>query len=545
MDVSEPLIRNRKKGSSPYTLSALVRKAEVNAFPDPEGGEALKRVLSVWELIAYGVASTVGAGVFVTVGLVGKSIAGPAMVISFLLAGFSSLLSALCYSEFATRIPVAGSAYTFAYVSLGELMGWFVGWNLTLEYAISASAVARGWAGYFVDAIEKTGVIVPKWIHGYDIAGTGGNISLSLLSLSIIVLCTLVLLFGVKESAKFNMVITVVNLAIILFVIIAGSIYVKPHNYHDFAPFGIQGIWKGVGTVFFSYIGFDSVSTLASEVKNPARDLPIGIVGTLLIASALYVAVSMVVTGMVYYPHLNADAPLSAAFFSVGLSWAGYLVAVGSVTTMTATTLVSLIGQPRIFYQMSQDGLIFSALGRLNKKGAPSYGTVVTGIMSGVIALCFNLDGLANMISIGTLLAFIVVCGGVVVLRKRDDEKPYKPALMVGAFCLACVIWAVFFTYLLDVWPYALIFAGILVIATFIPIVMAPTTDVPVTFACPLVPWIPCLGMFMNIWFIVTLPYDAIIRLIVWTIIGMLIYAFYGIRNSTLYVKTLSEDSIN
>jgi len=272
-------------------------------------------------------------------------------------------------------------------------------------------------------------------------------------------------------------------------------------------------------------------------VKKPGRDLPIGIVGTLIIASTLYVAVSLVVTGMIKYTDLDKDAPLSQAFFTAGLPWAGFIVAAGSVTTMTATTLVSLIGQPRIFYQMAKDGLLWQIFATTNKSGIPIWGTIITGIMSGLIAFSLDLDKLANMISIGTLLAFIVVCGGVVVLRGKDPERPTKLPLLLVLFFIASVIWGVNFMYIPQLQPWSFIITGLLVVATFIPIAMQKATDIPKTFACPFVPYVPCLGIFMNVWFICSLPWDAIVRLVVWTVVGMAIYLFYGIRHSVLYVS--------
>jgi len=269
--------------------------------------------------------------------------------------------------------------------------------------------------------------------------------------------------------------------------------------------------------------------------------LPIGIVGTLIVATVIYVAVALIVTGIVPYSSHDKNAPLSQAFFSLNLEWAGFIVAVGSLTSITATTLVSLIGQPRIFFQMAQDGLLFEIFSKTNKKGVPIWGTILTGVMSGIIAFFLNLDSLANMISIGTLLAFIVVCGGVVVLRMEDKAKPFKMPLLMFGFLAASAIWAVSFTYFQTLQPWSFIVTGSLVIISFIPIALQKHTSMPSTFACPLVPYIPCLGIFMNMWFIVTLPPDSLLRLLIWTVIGFAIYFLYGIRHSTLYVKNTEE----
>lgn len=547
-------LRQRKTCKSYYTWDALFRKQDLNAYLKPDNHNELngkedtsgdktkksqlKRSLTIWDLIAYGLASTLGTGILVTVGAVAHQYAGPGIVFSFILAGFASFLSALCYSEFAARIPVSGSAYSFAYISLGEVVAWFVGWNLTLEYAISASAVASGWTGYFVSALESVGVHVPKWLVGTQINSV---IYISPLSAMIVVLCTIVLLFGMKESATFNVIMTVVNMAVILFFIIAGAFHVKTENWHPFLPYGIAGTWAGVGKVFFSYIGFDSVSTLAGEVKNPERDLPIGIVGTLLSVTVLYVVVSLVLTGMQVYDHIDINAPLAIAFASVNVKWASTVIAFGSVTTITATCLASLVGQPRIFYQMSQDGLMFSIFGKVNARtGVPMQGTIITGLLSAIIALFLNLDTLLDMISIGTLLAFTVVCGGVIILRYQESEpgRRHRAPLMVILYFFGCVIFAARNKFTFDVdktWNIVIwVVFALPMIATFIPLLTLKTTNMPATFKCPLVPFVPCLGILMNCWFILSLSVGSIYRLLIWTAIGMMIYFGYGIRNSAL-----------
>eukprot|EP01088_Endostelium_zonatum_P011625 TRINITY_DN25780_c0_g1_i1.p1 TRINITY_DN25780_c0_g1~~TRINITY_DN25780_c0_g1_i1.p1 ORF type:complete len:576 (-),score=63.90 TRINITY_DN25780_c0_g1_i1:55-1782(-) len=540
-----------------YSLSSLWRKPDPRQLIMETEDGGLPRVLSVFELIGYGVASTVGAGIFVTIGSAASD-AGPAVMVSFLLAGFSSLLSALCYSEFASRIPISGSAYSFAYVAMGEFLGWFVGWNLTLEYAISASTVARGWAGYMLNFCSQALNFQPWWLQDIPVFG-GHFFSFSWLAAAIVLICTLILLRGVKESAQFNMVMTVINLIVILFVIIYASTKIEVNNWSNFFPNGVAGTWKAVGVVFFSYIGFDSVSTLAGEVARPERDLPIGIVGTLGIATALYVGVSLAFTGMINYrdiPDLG-NAPLAQAFYGPNHSWAGYVVSSGSLTIMTATTLVSLVGQPRIFLQMAKDGLFFSLFGRVSEKtGTPFWGTVITGIVSGIIAAFFRLDSLTEMISIGTLLAFIVVCAGVVILRFRappsDQEdlrsmpggevyastwgtwEEWAVTVYLTLFMLASLWFSIAFTFFKHLQPWSMIPTGLIVVLTFIPLQLQEVKDPPKTFTCPLVPFVPCLAILMNISFIVSLPIDSIIRLVIWTLIGMAIYFGYGIWNSKL-----------
>jgi len=336
---------------------------------------------------------------------------------------------------------------------------------------------------------------------------------------------------------------TFINVGVILFFIVAGAFHVKPANWKPFFPYGMAGCWAGVGKVFFSYIGFDSVSTLAGEVRRPERDLPIGIVGTLLVVTMLYVVVALVLTGMLPYHMIDVNAPLSKAFESVHTSWAAIAISFGSITVITATTLVSLVGQPRIFYQMSKDGLMFKIFGKVNRRtGVPVEGTIITGLLSAVIALFLDLNVLINMISIGTLLAFTVVCGGVVILRYEpadpNVEKSQNTSLKVILFAIGCIIFAtkqkveVNVSLGADIAIWLAFFAP--VVATFIPLLLLKPLNIPSTFKCPLVPFIPCLGILMNIWFILSLDIASIYRLIVWTFLGMLIYIFYGIRNSAL-----------
>eukprot|EP01113_Clastostelium_recurvatum_P022256 TRINITY_DN2650_c0_g1_i1.p1 TRINITY_DN2650_c0_g1~~TRINITY_DN2650_c0_g1_i1.p1 ORF type:complete len:593 (+),score=86.29 TRINITY_DN2650_c0_g1_i1:133-1779(+) len=526
------------------------------------GGGDLKKCLKWYDLISYGVGSTVGAGVLVTIGIVAKLDAGPGVLFSFLFAAAACLISAFCYSEFATRIPLSGSAYTFTYVALGEFLGWFIGWNLTLEYCISASAVARGWSSYFQKLIEAFGGELPWWIADQAFKGTD-LFSFSPLSALIIALCTVVLLFGVKDSARFNMVMTIINISTILFVIILGAFHVNTDNWHPFLPFGINGSFAGAAVVFFSYIGFDSVTTLAGEVENPTRDLPIGIVGTLMIASVLYVGVSLVLTGMVNYSNLDAQAPLAAAFAHVGLGWAVKIVAIGSVTALTASTLCSLLAQPRIYYQMAKDGLFFARFATLNRRQAPVFGTVFTGIFAAVLAMFLDLNALADMISIGTLLAFSVVCGGVVMARYDDQDldpsskvhlsprrRSWVTRLSLAALLFVFFLFSVGFSFVFkysNLFPtnvgfiLAIVFTGVPLVVITILIFLRPQLSTPRTFACPFVPFTPLLGMLVNTFLIIQLPLGSIYRVLIWSAVGFLIYFAYGIRHSRLNQISPSE----
>eukprot|EP01103_Thecamoeba_quadrilineata_P020486 TRINITY_DN881_c0_g1_i1.p1 TRINITY_DN881_c0_g1~~TRINITY_DN881_c0_g1_i1.p1 ORF type:complete len:564 (-),score=100.83 TRINITY_DN881_c0_g1_i1:24-1715(-) len=506
-------------------------------------GTELKKCLNWLDLLTYGVASTVGAGIFVTLGAVvaGNINAGPSCVFSFLIAAVASLFSAFCYSEFAARIPVSGSAYTFSYVALGEIVGWLIGWNLTLEYSIGAAAVARGWGNYFIVFFQGFSVIVPDYIAGTTI---DEDIDLGPLTVFIILLCTLIILLGMKESAMFNLFMTCFNITLILFIIILGSTQVDTANWSPFVPNGVQPILQGTGTLFFSYIGFDAVSTLAGEVKKPSRDLPIGIVGTLGVVTVLYVGVALVITGMVPYRQVDENAPLSVAFTYVGLGWASQIVAAGSVSTLTANVLASLIGQPRVFLQMSKDGLLWEVFGLMNSRQIPVFSTIATAILAGFIGFFLSIEDLSNMISIGTLMAFTIVCAGVVILRYRPKPGEEDQVRIVGLHprwiphvVILFVICAVGFASCTIIsgfpwWGYLIVAIPLAIIYLWLQV--QKVMDVPETFQCPLVPLIPCLGIVINVTVILSLPIDAIYRVLIWSALGLLIYFTYGINHSKL-----------
>eukprot|EP01132_Coremiostelium_polycephalum_P009963 gene9963-12215_t len=530
-----PLI---KKRNSVYSINSLIRKYPYRSDSDEANGsgdgEGLKKCLGVLDIISYGVGSTVGAGVFVSIGIAIAVKAGPGTLLSFLFSAIACLISAFCYSEFSTRIPVSGSAYTFAYVALGEFAGWFIGWNLTLEYAISASAVARGWAGYFKSIFNIFGKDVPVWVTGYSV---NSFINISPLAPIIIIVCTVILIFGVKDSARFNMVITCVNIVTILFFIILGSIYIDTSNWSPFLPYGMTGVFQGCSVVFFSYVGFDSVTTLAGEVKNPKRDLPLGIVSTLGIATTLYVGVTLVISGMVSYQQIDQESPLTKVFLSKGIKWAAMILSLGTLTSLTASTLCSLLGQPRIYLQMAKDGLFFQKFATVSKKSqVPIFGTVFTGVFASILAIVLDLDQLTNMISVGTLLAFTVVCAGVVVMRFRDENgvDPNKiptSLLLFVLFIFACLFglssgndWNMGFQ----------ISFSVVMLAVMVVLFFRKQLDIPKTFKCPFNPIVPCLGIIVNSYFIMQLTIDSLYRVLIWTAVGASIYFGYGIRHSKL-----------
>ena len=433
-----------------------------------------------------------------------------------------------------------------------------IGWCLTLEYAISASATARSWSGSFVQALQGFGVKTPPMLDSYPIS----VFSFSPLAAVIVLLCALVLLIGARESSTFNVIMTVFNIGIILFVIVLGSIFVDTANWKPFTPFGFRAVFVGTGKVFFAYIGFDAVTTLAGEVKNPKRDMPIGVVGTLFIATILYVAAVMVLTGMVPLALINKDAPLAAAFHTVGASWAAHVVAIGSITTLTATTLTSLMGQPRIFFQMAADGLLFKFMLKLTKNKTPYVATIITAVLAAILAAFLNLDVLSDMISIGTLLAFTMVCGGIIVLRFTPDgttsgsrvwsqndsygivwgrfpflERVARISaryLVLNIFVWGLVSFAFAIMYRQEVNPYFYILLLPLGLVPFTLLHTINAQSVPKTFVCPLVPLVPLIGMFVNIFILSQKEASGVIYFCIWLLLGVIIYFSYGFWHSKL-----------
>lgn len=527
----------------------------------------MKRVLSLWDVVAFGI------GLILSYANTGAAVrqAGPAVLFSFGVAAVASLMSAFAYMEFAARVPVAGSAYTFAYVCLGELTAWFVGWNLSLEYAISSALVARSFSSnlaVFVNTIWY----YPPWLNSIPVNILGFSVSLSVMSLFVCLFCTAVLLAGAKESSTMNIILTILNVAVIFFVIGYGSTFVDEHNWiiaedvgHEktFFPHGLNGVMTGGSIVFFSYIGFDGVTVLAEEVKNPTRDIPLGIIISLTVTTLMYLGTAVVLTGMVPWFTMNEESPLPSTFDAVGPKWSTAVLGCATAISSAQLVLVGLFAQPRIFYRMARDGLLGSWFGKLHH-GSPIFGTVFAGVAAGLLSLVMNLEDLSNMISIGTLMAFSTVCAGVVTLRyqfepqlrripiddlgspllgvvqEEEENIPTRrnPAvwwlLLYTAFCLGlglCIRHRehLHFTVLISM---AIL---CLVPPTMISRLPQPSpTGPPLNFMCPLVPWLPCLGIFVNVYLMASLDSSSYIRVAVWTGIGMANYFLYGISHSVL-----------
>src|SRR6476659_2898250 len=393
------------------------------------GSKALKRTLTAMDLTLLGIGAIIGTGIFVLTGTAAASKAGPAIVLSYVLAGLACGFAALCYAEFAAMIPISGSAYTYAYATLGEIFAWMIGWDLILEYAVGSMTVAVGWSGYFQRILAGFDLHLPIWMMAAPAAAAGAVINLPavLIVLGIMVL----LVVGVRESARFNAAMVTIKLAAVLFFIAVGVTYVKPANWSPFMPYGFPGVMTGAAVVFFAYIGFDAVSTTAEEAKNPKRDLPIGIISSLIICTLLYLIVSAVFTGMIPYGDLvkklssEQAEPLTMAMkYATMPNWMVGVVAFGSVVAHTAVLLVFQLGQPRIFFAMSRDGLLPPFFARVHPKfRTPHVATIITGVGVAVAALFSSLDEMVNLTNIGTLFAFMLVCIGIIILRVKDPDR--------------------------------------------------------------------------------------------------------------------------
>ncbi len=508
-----------------------------------ESGEhSLKRTLGPVQLTALGVGAVIGAGIFVMAGL-GAHYAGPGLMLSFVLSGLGCAFAALCYAEFAAMIPLAGSAYTYAYATLGEIFAWIIGWDLTLEYAMGASTVSSGWSNHFIELLEIFHIKMPLWL-AYDhwtglriaegmvakdmarvadpslVPGTqaflnkvveitsakspelvqrahdllnaphlfGAEIGFNLPAFIIALIITAVLAIGIKESARFNAVIVTIKVAVVLFVIALGSKYVSVSNWgsdwHSFAPYGFSGIGAAAAYIFFAYIGFDAVSTTAQEAKNPQRDLPIGIIASLLVCTALYISVAGILTGMVPWREVNIEAPIARAFLDRGLTTASHVITLGALAGLTSVMLVMLLGQTRVLYSMANDGLLprkfFADIHPRFR--TPWKNTILVGLLAAMVGSVTPIDDIGKMVNIGTLLAFVMVCAAVIMLRRTNPDQP-RP------------------------------------------------------FRTPWVPIVPILGICFNGYMMYKLGWVNWARLIIWLAIGMIVYFSYSRHHSRVQTR--------
>jgi APA family basic amino acid/polyamine antiporter len=481
-----------------------------------KGENRLRRILGPVTLSSLGIGAIIGTGIFVLTGIAAHDKAGPALTLSFCVAGVACVFAAFCYAEFASMVPVAGSAYTYAYATLGELLAWIIGWDLVLEYAVGSATVAHGWSHYFQDFFGIFGLHLPKALtiapFDFDVSAgrffsTGSVLDLPAILITIVI--TAILVKGIRESATFNATMVAIKIVIVLFVIAVGAFFVNPANWHPFAPFGYGGIsffgktlfgqtspdgtalgmLAGAATIFFAYIGFDSVSTHAEEARRPNRDVPIGIISSLVVSTVLYIAVSAVLTGMIPRERIDINAPVSNAFAQVGLPWAQFIISIGAVAGITSVLLVMMLSQPRVLLAMARDGLVpqefFSAVHE--KFRTPWKSTILTGLFVAVMAALLPLRVLAELVNIGTLLAFVIVCTAVLIMRYRhpEAERPFK---------------------------------------------------------APFFPLVPILGILTCLVLMFSLPVENWWRLIVWLVIGFGIYFGYG-RHHSVMARTRAKEA--
>jgi APA family basic amino acid/polyamine antiporter len=436
----------------------------------------LARLLGPVDLVALGIGAIIGTGIFVLTGVAAAQYAGPALILSFVVSGIAAGLAALTYAELAAMIPVAGSAYTYAYASLGEFAAWIVGWNIILEYLVAAGAVAIGWSAYFAELFRSFGLVLPAELIRSPAAGGLVNLPAVLIALAIAGLVTT----GTRESATVNKVVVATKIGVILLFLLLGARYVNPANWQPFFPYGPAGIMHGAAIIFFAYIGFDAVATAAEETRRPQRDLPIGIIGSLAVCTVLYILVTVVLTGLVPYTQLNVASPVATALLKAGVTWGGGMVAVGALAGITSVLLVVIYAQSRIFYAMARDGLLPGILSRVHPRlRTPYINTLLVGIGVALLAGFIPIEIVAQLANIGTLTAFVIVAVGVLVLRRTNPEAP-RP------------------------------------------------------FRVPFSPYLPLLSLVLSAYLILSLPRLTWLRFVIWMILGVLVYFVYGYRKSAL-----------
>jgi APA family basic amino acid/polyamine antiporter len=468
-------------------MNLFVKKPIATLLAECEGEHALKRSLGAMSLVALGIGAIIGAGIFTLTGVAASTHAGPAMVYSFMLAALGCAFAGICYSEFSTMIPIAGSAYTYSYATMGELIAWIIGWALVLEYAVGAATVAVSWAATFDSILISFGIHMPRSIVAGPFDPMPGSVNL----LAIIIICIIsgILIRGISESARFNDFIVITKVTVVIFFIGIGYFFINYKNYHPFLPhntgefgaFGWSGVLAAAGQIFFAYIGFDAVSTAAQEARNPKRDMPIGIIGSLLVCTVLYILYSLVLTGIVNYKDLNVAAPLAVAVDRMkGLPWVGFLMKLGSLCGLTSVMLVMLLGQSRVFYSMANDGLLPPLFSQIHPRfRTPWKSNLLLMVFVSLGAAFTPIARLGNLTSIGTLFAFVLVCIAIIIMRKREP-------------------------------------------------------DLPRPFKTPFVPVVPILGVLVNLALMAGLGIITWAAFLIWMAIGLVVYFSYGRHTSNL-----------
>jgi len=545
-----------------------------------EGEHKLNKVLKVRDLTFMGIAAVVGAGIFSTIGEASFN-GGPGISILFVITAITCGFSALCYAEFASRIPVSGSAYTYAYASFGELIAWIIGWDLLMEYAIGNIAVAISWSGYFVNLLKGFNIDVPAYLtmdylsaykanqevesllsnggliaslnkntlfaaEAWQNAPTLGSLKLiaDLPALLIVFIITVLVYVGIRETKRATNYMVILKIVVVLAVIVIGFFYVTPANWTPFLPNGISGMMKGVSGVFFAYIGFDAISTTAEECENPQRDLPRGMIYSLIICTTLYILIALVLTGMVNYTELQVADPLAFVFERVGLNEISYIISISAVIATASVLLIFQMGQPRIWMSMSRDGLLPKAFSRIHPKfKTPSFATIVTGFVVAIPALFMNLTEVTDLTSIGTLFAFVLVCGGVLALPKENDaskRRGFKMPYINGKFIIPLILISVFLLFRNEIINLFDFSAGWDIVKERIPLflffILAFTISI-LTFVKKL-SLIPVLGLLSCSYLMTELGYTNWLRFLIWLGLGLIIYFSYSYKNSKLNKTT-------
>ena len=545
-----------------------------DAHAEHASGHGLKKVLSVRDLVSFGISSTLGSGIFVTVGTIATKYAGPGLFITFIVAGFGSLLSAFCYAEFASRLPVSGQSYTYSYVSLGEFVAFITGWLGFFSYAVSTAAVSRGWANYLDCFIRGIGdvfgfpIVMPRWLVSQPVAGWEGVLGISGLAAGLNLVCTFLGCLGIHESTKVSFFLVVLNTVMMIGFALYGSIeYGDVDNLEPLLPFGFTGIMKGSGLAFFCCIGWELVCTLSEEVKHPARDLPRGIIGSLGITTLIYCGVCLSLSLMVPYDEISLDAPIADAFAFHGDSIGYLVIAFVCSTVCPPSVLTGIVGPPRILYKMAKDGLLYESFCRLNSHGAPIVATIVGGVIAALLGGFLEFDSLVSACSAVTLFMFVIVCLGVVIVRVNEATSTNNQRSLLGIGIALFCAFSFYFCSLIvgeEVNGPAVYLMGFgnvvfaaVVIKVYQDIVSGPSTDSrkePLLiggsdtivmssvsrktqreiFVCPMVPVLPLVAAWVDIFMMASLGIPALGGLIIMLVTGMFVYFSYGIYNSKL-----------
>ncbi|HSU49283.1 MAG TPA: amino acid permease [Segetibacter sp.] len=559
----------------------LLRKKSIDKIlADAEAGlhdghGTLNKVLGVKDLTLMGIAAVIGAGIFSSIGKACFD-GGPGVIFLYMFTAVACGFAALCYAEFASTVPVSGSAYTYSYVAFGEIFAWIIGWDLLMEYAIGNIAVAISWSDYFTGLLDKAGLYIPRWltmdfstahsgytavegllsqgqtINSIDLSSVskydawlhapqlfGMHVIMDLPALLIVALITYIVFIGIQESKSASNIMVIIKLSVIFLVIVLGAYYVQPQNWSPFTPNGVTGILKGVSAVFFAYIGFDAISTTAEECKDPQKDLPRGMIYSLIICTVLYVLLALVLTGMVHYTKLNVGDPLALIFEARGLKWISGIVAISAIIATASVLLIFQLGQPRIWMSMSRDGLLPSIFAKLHPVyKTPSFSTVLTGCLVAIPALFLNLDVVLALTSIGTLFAFVLVCGGVLVLQKQNHTatSKFKVPYVNGKFVIPVLfIISVILVATYSPAHFVNIFSkeGFPMLLFWIVAAIVSIFSFKNSFSL-----IPVLGLISCFYLMAQESHTNWLRFLIWLAIGLVVYFSYGIRKSKLALNT-------